>query len=156
MVCSCVRLLLSEAVELVGLGSAVWCVSPSGRQVLSDKPDEMLRLDGEGWSWYAGAVAYEQRHGENITAEVGVVVPTGTPRGLDILYEWIRSSGSEEERRARIAYGVAWVKGQQRLGVLSTEQMQRALHRLAAVHTIKSGQSPHPFDPTNEHLFARL
>lgn len=154
--CSCVRLLLSEAVEVVGLGSAVWCVSPSGQQVLTDRLDELHRLDGAGWSLFADVAAYEQQHGENIAAEVETVVPVGMPTGLDILYEWIGSSSSEEERQARTAYGAAWVKGQHRLGVLSAEQMQRALHRLTAGHTIKSGQSPHPFDPQNEHLFVKL
>lgn len=154
--CSCVRLLLSEAIELVKLGTAVWCVSPSGYKELTIHPAELYCLDGVGWSFYADVVAYEQQHGENVVDEVETVAVFGAPTGLDILFDWIGSSGSDEERQARTAYGVAWIKGQQRLGVLSAEQTQRALCRLTAEHTIKSGRSPLPFDPQNEHLFANL
>lgn len=143
--CSSVRLLLSEALDLIALGSAVWCVSPWGYKVLTDRSAELCCLDGAGWSFYADVVAYEQQHGENISNEAETVAVVGAPTGLDILYEWIDSSGSDEERQARTVYGVAWVKGQQRLGVLSAEQMQRALHRLTAEQTIKKRAKPASF-----------
>lgn len=145
--CSCVRLLLTEALDVVAHGSAVWCVSPHGYQVLTTRPAELLTLDHAGWSFYADIVAYEQLHGENVADEVETVAMVGAPTGLDILYEWIGSSGSEEERQARTVYGVAWVKGQQRLGVLSAEQMQRALHRLTAEQTIEKRAKPASFCP---------
>lgn len=145
MMCSCVRLLLSEALGVVALGSAVWCVSPSGYQVLTDRPAELLTLDNAGWSLYADVVAYEQQHGENVVDEVKSVAVVGAPTGLDILYEWISSSSSDDERQARTTYGIAWVKGQHRLGVLSAGQMQRALHRLTAEQTMKKRAQPASF-----------
>lgn len=69
----------------------------------------------------------------------------GYPTLLDILEAWIADAATDKEREARIAYGTAWVKGQHRLGVLSAEQMQRALHRLTAGHTMKKRAKPASF-----------
>ena len=69
----------------------------------------------------------------------------GYPTLLHVLEEWIANATTEQEQKARIAYGTAWVKGQHRLGVLSAEQMQRALHRLTAGHTMKKRAQPASF-----------
>lgn len=117
-----VRLELQAAGAVLGAGVPVLCVSPEGRQVLSDRPGEVERLCAAGWYMYADREAYEQETGENIAGEV-----IGSTTGVDRLYSWIGEAETEEERKNRTAYGKAWVRGQVRLGVLAKETGEKIL-----------------------------
>lgn len=117
-----VRVGLSVAGELLRVGVRVLCVSPQGWQVLTDRVDEVDRLYAAGWYLYADGEEYEQRTGENIAGEV----LTNTT-GVDVLYRWIEGAESRADLRSRVAYGKAWTKGQERLGVLTAETAQKVL-----------------------------
>lgn len=117
-----VRLELQEAGAVLGAGVPVLCVSLEGWQVLTDRPAEVDRLFAGGWYLYVDREEYERATGENVSGEV-----IGSATGLDVLFSWIEEAETREERKGRVAYGTAWVKGQVRLGVLAAETAQKVL-----------------------------
>lgn len=122
------RICLTEALALIDCGTAVWCVSRDGWEVLTNRSREVYDLFCKGWRLYADVAAYEMQHGENASGVVDRdAVYVGSPTGVDVLKDWIAGAQSAEDRSARLAYGKAWVRGQGRLGVLTEETTQKVL-----------------------------
>ena len=122
------RLCLLEALSLIDCGTAVWCVSRDGWEVLTNRSREVYDLFNKGWRLYADVAAYEMQHGENTSGVIDRgAVYAGSPTGLDVLMDWIAGAQSKKDRSSRLAYGKAWVRGQGRLGVLTEETVQKVL-----------------------------